>query len=213
MSEEQARFDLFETMAFDPHEGIVHLERHIARMQASAGALGFAFDRHGLRNELQTATFRVTEPSRVRMLLSRGGAIAVEVRALGGWPQAVVPVAIVSRNAAVEDARLRHKTTDRSLYKAAKDVGGTYEVLMVDEEGYLTEGTFTSIFLERDDRLVTPPLSRGLLPGILRQHLIDIGEAVEGDIRPSEIRGNFFIGNSVRGLVTATLVDRQTADL
>ena len=38
-------------------------------MQASAQTLGFAFDRHGLRNELQTATFRVTEQSRVRILL------------------------------------------------------------------------------------------------------------------------------------------------
>lgn len=209
MTEGQARFDLFETMAFDPIDGIVHLERHIARMQASAAVLGFAFDRHGLRNELQTATFRVTELSRVRILLSRGGAIAVEVRALGIWPQAVIPVAVVSRHAAADDPRLLHKTTDRALYDDARRTGGTYEVLMTDAEGYLTEGTFTSLFLERDDRLVTPPLSRGVLPGVLRQHLIDIGEAVEGDIRPSDISGNFFIGNSVRGLVAATLVDRR----
>ncbi|HEX7872868.1 MAG TPA: aminotransferase class IV [Sphingobium sp.] len=196
-------------MAFDPHEGIAHLERHIARMQASAEALGFHFDRHGLRNELQTATFRVTDLSRVRILLSRGGAIAVEVRPLGGWPQAVIPVAVVPRQAAADDVRLCHKTTDRTVYDAAKEAGGTYEVLMIDADGYLTEGTFTSIFLERNDRLVTPPLSRGVLPGVLRQHLLDIGEAVEGDIRPSDIRGNFFIGNSVRGLVAATLVARR----
>jgi 4-amino-4-deoxychorismate lyase/para-aminobenzoate synthetase/4-amino-4-deoxychorismate lyase len=209
LNEGQARFDLFETMAFDPHEGITHLERHIARLQASAGTLGFAFDRHGLRNELQTATFRVTEPSRVRVLLSLGGAIAVEVRPLGGWPQAVIPVAVVPRQADGDDQRLCHKTTDRSLYDAVKEAGGTYEVLMVDADGYLTEGTFTSIFLEQGDHLVTPPLARGVLPGVLRQHLIDIGEAVEGDIRPSDIRGNFFIGNSVRGLVAATLVARR----
>ncbi|MET0363945.1 MAG: aminotransferase class IV [Sphingobium sp.] len=196
-------------MAFDPHEGIAHLERHIARMQASAETLGFHFDRHGLRNELQTATFRVTELSRVRILLSRGGAIAVEVRPLGGWPQAVIPVAVVPRQADVDDLRLHHKTTDRTIYDTAKEAGGTYEVLMIDADGYLTEGTFTTLFLERNDRLVTPPLSRGVLPGILRQHLLDIGEAVEGDIRPSDIRGNFFIGNSVRGLVAATLVARR----
>ncbi|MFT3967645.1 MAG: aminotransferase class IV [Sphingobium sp.] len=196
-------------MAFDPHEGIAHLERHIARMQDSAEALGFHFDRHALRNELQTATFRVTELSRVRILLSRGGAVAVEVRPLGGWPQAVIPVAVVPRGAEAGDPRLLHKTTDRQLHEAAREAGGTYEVLMIDADGYLTEGSFTSIFLERGDRLVTPPLSRGLLPGILRQHLIEIGEAVEGDIRPSDIRGNFFIGNSVRGLVAATLVARR----
>ncbi|MET0137114.1 MAG: aminotransferase class IV [Sphingobium sp.] len=196
-------------MAFDPHEGITHLERHIARMQASAEALGFAFDRHGLRNELQAATFRVTDHSRIRMLLSRGGAVAIEVRPSAGWPQAVIPVAVVSRRAPADDFRLHHKTTDRSLYDVARQSGGTYEVLMVDADGYLTEGSFTSLFVERGDRLVTPPLSRGLLPGILRQHLIDIGEAVEGDIRPSDLTANFFIGNAARGLVAATLVARR----
>ncbi|HEX7853141.1 MAG TPA: aminotransferase class IV [Sphingobium sp.] len=196
-------------MAFDPHEGIAHLERHMSRMQASAEALGFAFDRHALRNELQTATFRVTELSRVRLLLSRDGAIAVEVRPMGGWPQAVIPVSVVPRQAPPGDVRLCHKTTDRTLYETARQAGGTYEVLMIDADGYLTEGTFTSIFLERGDRLVTPPLARGVLPGILRQHLMDMGEAVEGDIRPSDLGGNFFIGNSVRGLVAATLVARR----
>jgi len=209
LSDGQGRFDLVETMAFDPHEGITHLERHLARMQDSAETLGFALDRHALRNELQTATFRITEPSRVRILLARSGAVAVEVRPNSGWPQAVIPVAIVARGIDADDLRLHHKTTDRTPYEAAKAAGGTYEVVMVDGEGFLTEGSFTSIFLERGDRLVTPPLSRGLLPGVLRQHLIAIGEAVEGDIRPSDIRGNFFIGNAVRGLVAATLVARR----
>lgn len=210
MTERQARFDLCETMALDPLDGITHLERHITRMQASAQALGFEFDRHSLRNELQAATFRVTEPSRVRMLLSRRGAVAIEVRPNVGWPQALIQVAVVARQATSDDIRLIHKTTDRTLYDAARQSGGTYEVLMVDADGYLTEGSFTSLFLERGDRLVTPPLSRGLLPGVLRQHLIDIGEAVEGDIRPSDITGNFFIGNAARGLVAATLVARRS---
>lgn len=210
LNEVMARFDLVETMAFDPHDGITHLERHIARMQASAEALGFAFDRHGLRNELQTATFRITEASRVRILLARSGAVAVEVRPHAGWPQAMIPVAAVTREALADDPRLRHKTTDRALYDAARAEGGTYEVLLVDADGYLTEGSFTSIFLERGDRLVTPPLARGLIPGVLRQHLLDIGEAVEGDVRPSDLKGgNFFIGNAVRGLVAATLVARR----
>ncbi|MET0240655.1 MAG: aminotransferase class IV [Sphingobium sp.] len=193
-------------MAFDPMEGIAHLERHLRRMQASAEALDFRFDRHGLRNELQTATFRVVEPSRIRLLLSRRGAAAVDVRALAGWRQAVVPVAVVPRNTGGDDPRLRHKTTDRTVHDSCLAQGGTFEVVMADADGCLTEGTYTSIFLERGDRLVTPPLSRGIIPGILRQQLLESGEAVEGDIRPSDIDGNFFIGNSVRGLVAATLV-------
>ncbi|HEY0325445.1 MAG TPA: aminodeoxychorismate synthase component I, partial [Allosphingosinicella sp.] len=41
------RFDLVETMRHDPQEGMIDLERHLARMKASAEARGFAFDRHG----------------------------------------------------------------------------------------------------------------------------------------------------------------------
>lgn len=187
-------------------EGMVLLDRHVARLRASATALGFGFSRHGLRNELQAATFRLTQRSRIRVLLSASGHFAIEARPLADWPRAVMPVSVVRREAGADDPRLLHKTTDRTIHDSALRRGGTAEVLMVDADGYLTEGTYSSIFVERGDRLVTPPLSRGLLPGILRQRLLECGEAVEGDIRPEEARGNLYIGNSVRGLVAATLV-------
>ncbi|MEA3541380.1 MAG: aminotransferase class IV [Pseudomonadota bacterium] len=199
------RFDLLETMAFDPHEGIRLLELHLARMKASADALGFAFDRHDVRNELQAATFRLRDRSRVRLLVSRGGALAIEVRAHRTWPQAILPVAVVPRQAPADDPRLRHKTTDRALYRDALRRGGTYEVLLTDAEGFLTEGCFSTLFVERGDKLVTPPLRRGLLPGILRQSLIEMGEAVEGDLRIHDLERGFFIGNAARGMVAATL--------
>ena len=205
MSLADGRFDLLETMAFDPHEGIRLLELHLARMKVSADALGFAFDRHDVRNELQAATFRLRDRSRVRLLVSRGGALAIEVRAHRTWPQASVPVAVVPRQAPADDPRLRHKTTDRALYRDALRRGGTYEVLLTDAEGFLTEGCFSTLFVERGDKLVTPPLRRGLLPGILRQSLIEMGEAVEEDLRIHDLERGFFIGNAARGMVAATL--------
>lgn len=44
---------------FDPVEGVQRLEGHLARMKGSAEALGFTLDRHGARNSLQSATFRL----------------------------------------------------------------------------------------------------------------------------------------------------------
>ncbi|SCW55263.1 4-amino-4-deoxychorismate lyase [Sphingobium faniae] len=199
------RFDLLETMAFDPVEGIRLLELHLERMKVSAQTLGFAFDRHEVRNELQAATFRLREKSRLRLLASRLGSIAIEVREHCTWPEAIMHVAIVSRNASGDDLRLRHKTTERSIYRDALRRGGTYEVLMTDAQGFLTEGCFSTIFVERDDKLLTPPLRRGLLPGILRQSLIDMGEAVEADLRPIDLEDGFFIGNAARGMVAASL--------
>lgn len=206
MSEAAGRFDLLETMAFDPVDGIPLLEFHVARLQDSAAALGFSFDRHSVRNELQAATFRLRARSRVRMLASRAGALAIEVRDYRTWPEAVMRVALTPRPVAADDWRLRHKTTERSIYREALAAGGTYEVLMTDATGYLTEGCFTNIFVERGDKLVTPPLSRGVLPGVLRASLIAHGEAVEGDLRPYDLRDGFFIGNAARGMVAAQLV-------
>lgn len=205
MSFADGQFDLLETMAFDPVEGVRLLDFHMQRLERSARALDFIFDRHGARNELQAATFRVRDRARVRMLVSHGGAVAIEVRGYRTWPQAIIPVAIVPRPAGADDPSLRHKTTDRSVYREALAAGGTFEVLMTDAEGYLTEGSFSSIFVERGGKLVTPPLSRGLLPGVLRQSLIEMGEAVEGDLRPYDLEKGFFIGNAARGMVAATL--------
>lgn len=206
MSFADTRFDLLETMAFDPEDGVRRLELHLERLNDSAKALGFAFDRHAMRNELQAATFHLRERSRLRLLVSRLGNIVIEVREHLTWPEAIMQVAVVPRNAEADDPRLCMKTTDRAIYRDALRRGGTYEVLMRDKEGYLTEGCFSSIFVERGDKLLTPPLSRGLLPGVLRRSLIDLGEAVEADLTMADLDQGFFIGNSSRGLVAATLL-------
>jgi 4-amino-4-deoxychorismate lyase len=200
------RFDLIETMAFDPEQGLLLLDLHVARLDRSASALGFRFDRHALRNELQAATFALMETARVRALLGPDGEMAIEVREKLSWPRAIVPVSIQKRAAPSHDVRVNHKTTDRSIYADALKAGGTAEVLLVDAEGYLTEGTYSNLFVAQDDKLLTPPLSRGLLPGVLRQSLLDRGEAIEADLKPCDLEGDFFIGNASRGMVAARLV-------
>jgi para-aminobenzoate synthetase/4-amino-4-deoxychorismate lyase len=100
---------------------------------------------------------------------------------------------------------LRHKTTDRAFYDEAREASGCAEVVFYDRDDFITEGSFTNVFSRRDGKLVTPPLARGLLPGVLRRRLIETGEAVEGELTPSDLRDGFFIGNSVRGLAPAEL--------
>ena len=205
MTTENQPFDLIETMKFDANEGLIELERHVARLKASATALGFAFDRHALRNDLQAATFRLREDGRVRVRLSPSGATAIEVRALPPSPSCAT-VALAHMPLHADDFRLCHKTSDRGFYDEAREAAGTFEVVFLDDEGFLTEGSFTNIFVERDGMLLTPPLSRGLLPGILRAKLIEDGRAVEEDLRPADLAGGFFIGNALRGLIAAQLV-------
>ena len=201
------RFDLIETMRFDPEAGLVELEAHLARMKASAEALGFAFDRHGARNELQAATFRLSRPQMVRLLLSPGGAVAIECRPLPPMPAEPVEVAVAPLPVERDDFRLRHKTSDRAFYDEARLAGDGFETIFVDPDGFVTEGSFTNVFVEKDGTILTPPAARGLLAGILRGRLIEEGRVAEADLTIDDLRAEFYIGNSVRGFMLARLSD------
>ncbi|HRK64334.1 MAG TPA: hypothetical protein PLN53_08040, partial [Terricaulis sp.] len=56
------------------------------------------------------------------------------------------------------------------------------------------------------------PARRGLLPGILRQSLLDAGEARGGDLRLEDLSDGFLIGNAVRGLVSVRLATASIAE-
>lgn len=206
-------FDLIETMFFDPVEGVQRLEGHLARMKASAEALGFTFDRHATRNSLQSATFRLRSAARVRMRLAPSGALAVEVSPLPRLAELPVPVAVRPAPMAADDFRLTHKTSLRAVYDVARHESGTAEIVFVDEPGFVTEGSWSNIFVERDGQLLTPPLALGLLPGVLRAELIDKGRAVESHLRLADLESGFFIGNSLRGLIPARLADAAASSI
>lgn len=198
-------FDLIETMRFEPAQGILRLELHLERMKESALSFGFEFDRHATRNQLHAATFHLDALSKIRLLLSKSGAVAIEIRPLSEtsdpWNVAVVPLPVEN-----SDFRLHHKTTDRAFYDDARKSAGTDEIVFMDPDGFLTEGSITAIFVERDGILLTPPLSRGALPSVLRHELIESGQAREADLTVADLPHSFFIGNSVRGLIPAKRV-------
>ena len=202
--------DLIETMRFDPQGGIARLELHLARIRESATALGFAFDRHEARNCLHALCFDLEQPMVVRLLASRGGAIALEARPLpGAWPE---PAGAIALPLPVDpgDVRLRHKTSDRGFYDDAREVAvleGAEEAILVREDGLVTEGAVSNIFLRgADGMLLTPPAPLGLLPGVLRQSLLESGEAREAELVLDDLANGFLLGNSVRGLHPARLL-------
>ena len=203
-----AGFDLIETMRFTPEEGLPLLELHLERIKASATHFGFAFDRHALRNAIQALCFEQEAPARVRLLVSHSGAYALETADL---PEALPgPAACVVLPLPVDpgDWRLGHKTSDRGFYQAGLKVAhgaGAAEALFIRDDGLLTEGCFTSLFVERDGRLLTPPAQLGLLPGVLRRHLLESGRAVEAELRLEDLASGFLIGNALRGLIPAVL--------
>ena len=201
--------DLIETMRFTPDEGIALLELHLERIKTSASELGFAFDRHAVRNAIQALCFEADAPAKLRLLVSRGGAYCLELSELPLPFSEPVPCAVLPLPVDASDWRLRHKSTDRHFYEAALAAAqgaGAQEALLVRDDGLLTEGCFTSLFVERGGRLLTPPASLGLLPGVLRRSLIEAGRAVEAELTLDDLEHGFLLGNALRGLFAGRLL-------
>ncbi|WP_417592664.1 aminodeoxychorismate synthase component I [Parasphingorhabdus sp.] len=196
------KVDLIETMAFDPASGIARLEAHLERMKTSASTLQFEFDRHAARNAIQAITFHQEAPAMVRLHLGQSGALAIELKPMPAPQDGPVQCQLVPMQADKADFRLHHKTSDRRVYQV-EGLGEGVHPVFVDGDGFVTEGAICNIFVERDRVLLTPPLARGVLPGVLRAELIESGQAVEADLRAEDLAGGFFVGNSVRGLVSA----------
>jgi len=142
----------------------------------------------------------------VRLLVSRRGEMALEASPLPAMPEGpadciALPLPVVSG-----DWRLRHKTTDRGFHRDALAVAranGAKEAIYLRGDGLVTEGSYTNLFVERGDKLLTPPAALGLLPGILRGELIEQGRAEEAELTLADLANGFFIGNALRGLIEA----------
>ena len=81
------------------------------------------------------------------------------------------------------------------------------EALFVREDGLLTEGSVTNIFVPGPDGvLLTPPARLGLLPGVFRRTLIEEGRAREAELRLEDLAGGFMLGNALRLMMDARLV-------
>ncbi len=200
--------DLIETMRFTPEEGIPLLELHLERIKASAAELGFAFDRHAVRNAIQALCFDADRPARLRLLASRSGAYSLELSEPPAPLAKPLRCAVLRLPVDPGDWRLRHKTSDRGFYEGglkAAHAAACDEALFLRDDGLLTEGSFTSLFVEREGILLTPPLALGLLPGVLRRSLIESGRAREAELTLDDLAGGFLIGNALRGLMEAKL--------
>lgn len=205
-----APLSLIETLRFEPGQGFLRLDLHRNRMAQSAKALALPFS---------TATFEkalsgVSEDEgarRVRLELLADGTISLTHAPFQPLAEGTVwRVAIAQTRLSSGDPLLRHKTSRRDHYTAARaefPAEQVDEVLLLNERGQVCEGTITSLFLPgKEGTFLTPALSCGMLAGILRQSLISDGKAREAVVKPDALEGRtFYLGNSLRGLIAARL--------
>jgi para-aminobenzoate synthetase/4-amino-4-deoxychorismate lyase len=199
--------ELIETLRWSPEGGFARLPRHLARISASAGVFGILFDEAAARSALADAVANTTATQRVRLTLTENGEFAAAAQPLGPdaeiWRYIISPIRVVST-----DLLQGHKTSWRELYEAeyARAAAlGCDEVLFLNERGELAEGSRSNLFLQIDGRLVTPAASCGLLPGCLRQELLEGKDCSEDILLESDLRTAtaVYLGNSLRGLIPA----------
>jgi para-aminobenzoate synthetase/4-amino-4-deoxychorismate lyase len=209
-------FELIETMLWDGE--FCRLAMHLDRLQASANYFSFYCDRAEIEDRLmrESAAFTAAGKYRIRLLLQRDGGLQVEAKpfvaeaAQGG-------VKIALERTFSGDVFLRHKTTERKLYdryyREAR-AEGLDEVIFLNEKDEVTEGAISSIFIEKDGRLFTPPVSCGVLPGIFRQRLLEMNPAAEEKILlvdELECADAIYLTNSLRGMRKVELKYRGNA--
>ena len=182
---------LLETMRAEGGE-VGLLPRHLARLAASAEAFGIPLDVQSVRERVASAIGTGVEG--VRLTVGRSGDAAVTT-----WP--------------LDDAPFRTVWIDPDHYRRRFDrarAHGADEALLVDLHGEVVEGTRTSVWIRDGDRLWTPHLAAGGLPGVMRAHLLatrtDTGEDA---LRPDDLRAAdaIYLSNALRGWMPVRLVE------
>ncbi|PAT43353.1 bifunctional chorismate-binding protein/class IV aminotransferase [Vandammella animalimorsus] len=229
--QDMAGLALFETMLLPTHASLPqHWALHCERLQRSAQALGFASDVPGWQARLQAYIAQqrpsaAPGPWRLRLTLHQGGQLDIEHTVLAG-PEAQLaqPVGLLlSPQPSRVPTRLRqHKTTLRQDYDAALRQAmaqGAFDCLFFNEQGLLTEGARSNVFVQLDDApdapWLTPPVSDGLLPGIQRQLLLNSPEwhCQERSIHRQELltAKRVLVCNALRGILQAQVPPPQGA--
>lgn len=65
------------------------------------------------------------------------------------------------------------KTSYRERVRGLREASGAFEVLLVDENGYIFEGSRSNLFFIRKGNLLTPPAGAVLL-GVTRRHVLAV---------------------------------------
>lgn len=213
MTDAEPEFRLIETLAWTPRDGYLLLERHLARLQESAGYFGFSCSEGRIRAVLDRLGEEFHEPSRVRLEVSGEGEFElIHTPLQPAAPDTVWALVLADETTRSDDRFLFHKTTNRAFYDDTRrrysERTGCDEVLFENETGFLTEGSFTTLFVRKAGRLLTPALCHGLLPGTFRAGLLEQGLAEEADLKRADLVGaeEVYVGNSVRGLIRCRLL-------
>jgi para-aminobenzoate synthetase/4-amino-4-deoxychorismate lyase len=208
-------FEIIETLLWEKAKGFSDIEEHLARAMNTASLFCFKWDMHEIKKNLARLEEELSslhKLARVRLLFSKDGNIKTEYSPLAfkGWGKELADIKVSKHATSSLNIFLRHKTTIRELYNTEYKNAlseGFDEVIFLNEKSEMTEGAITNIFVRKNGKYYTPPLSGGLLNGIWRKQQIKLLNAAETIISLNDLSNaeEVIIGNSVRGGIKAVL--------
>ncbi len=220
-----AEFQLIETLLYHPDDGYVFLNDHLKRLSSSASYFLFSCDLESIRAKLLEYARKLDGTcKRVRLTLEKDGTVSVSskqceqprsLRLPKSPSHGIFPRVSLSKTRIDTGASwLFHKTTMRDVYDrefAQAREEGLFDVFFCNTKGEVTEGCITNVIVYKEGEFITPPVHCGLLPGVMRDKLLQDGERplrvsvlTLDDVLQADA---LFFCNSVRGVVQVQLAE------
>ena len=217
------------------------LDRHLARLRASANrlALDVPPTDGDLESRMRQTTGRVNPGGEVtvRMLVTRGvgeltydpaacpePTVVIIARPHRDIPKVMlrdgisVVVSSVLRNhpRSVDPSIKSNNLLNNVLAMQEAFRQGASEAILLNHRGELAECSQSNLFAVRDGVVLTPPLDAGLLEGVTRNFLFDVGADIGVPVREAVLRESdlqrvdeLFITSTTREVVPVVRVDQQ----
>ncbi len=125
-----------------------------------------------IASELPDASVRLTITPNTLIVLVRPLTLPPEERYQTGSRAITVPIAISPTSALRGVKSLNY--LDKLLAQRQAQRAGAQEAILVDADGYVVEAAMRNVFAVISGAIVTPPLSRGLLPGVTRAAVLEL---------------------------------------
>ena len=195
------------------------LDRHVERLARSAAYFEYPFDETRFRRRLEAGVKGqdIDTVCKVRATLDRWGRFAVEVSPIDSGDDTPWQLTVADEQGDSADPLFYHKTTHRRVYERALRAAradGFDEAILLNEDGEVTEGTYSNVFVRKGDALLTPPVDCGLLGGVYRDYVLDMQDQAQtavltlDDLREADA---LYCCNAVRGWCDAVLASEAVA--
>ena len=206
----EPQFKLLESLLYDSTTGYFLLDEHLARLKHSAMVFDFVYDENLIRELLQNKNLKEGVKYKVRLILTKLGAVKLEFSEIPLNTRHKKQYIKLYEDECVrsDDILLYHKTTKSRVREFFDRVHAQLQdnytdVVFMNEQGFITESSRANIFIELNGQCFTPPLSAGLLAGIMRHKILQENPTIkERNLSKKDLEkaDRIWLCNSVRGM-------------